>query len=262
VGAGAFKETFQATDPAHGRAVALKVYREGISQGRAQREIDAMLRCDHPNVAKLLHVDVIRIGAESHVYCLEEFLAGGTLGAAITTGPMLPAEVRRLIRVLAGALGHLHERGLVHRDLKPENIMLRGDRTTPVIVDLGIVRQLGASSMTPTWAPQGPCTPYFAPAEQLQNEKLLIDWRADQFSLGVTFAWLAFGLHPYASDAKDSADDVITRVATRAAPSQTFVNAANAANLAPLVKMVAPWPVQRFRTPAALIDGWSMPPAN
>src|SRR5215207_8849561 len=95
VGAGTFKETFHATDPRSGTVVALKIYRPGASTARAQREIDAMLRCDHPNVAKLLDVNVVTVGTEQYVYCLEEFLAGGTLGQVAANQLLGSAEAHR-----------------------------------------------------------------------------------------------------------------------------------------------------------------------
>lgn len=259
VGAGSYKETFRAEAPG-GQSTALKVYRSTASTVRASREIDAMLLCDHSNIAKVKLVDVIDVGGWQHVYCLEEFLGGGTLAraaAATSTRQFTPARARAMLRVLADALGHLHQHGLVHRDLKPENIMLRDDGRTPVIVDFGIVRNLAESSVTPTWLQQGPCTPFYAPAEQLENQKLLIDWRADQFSLGVTFSILALGLHPYADTPNDNPHAVVQRVAEKRTPTPMFVAAATGAGLDALVRMVAPWPVGRFRTPGALVAAWS-----
>lgn len=256
VGAGTFKETFRVTD-GDGEAIALKVYRPTASLARAEREIEAMVMCDHPNIAKVRFVEALEVKNQRLVYCLEEFLAGGTLRECVEQLPLAAHEARRLLRSLIAALDHLAVRGLVHRDLKPENIMLRADRQTPVVVDFGLVRNLGAPSMTPTWAPQGPCTPFFAPAEQLANEKLLIDWRADQFSLGVTFSLLALGVHPYAETNTDTAEQIINRVAMRKGPALSFAAAADRANLSPLKRMVEPWPVQRYRTPSELIVAWA-----
>jgi hypothetical protein len=56
---------------------------------------------------------------------------------------------------------------------------------TPALVDFGLVRDLSETSLTASWLPRGPGTPLFASPEQLNNEKALIDWRSDQFSIGV-----------------------------------------------------------------------------
>ena len=257
VGTGAFKQTFKATQP-DGKSVALKIYADRTSTDRAAREIDALQKCDHPNIAKLELVDVARTNSgAAHLYCVEEFLSGGTLTTYVEEFGMLSADTtRRMIRPLIGAVGHLEARELVHRDLKPDNVMLRGDRRTPVIVDFGLVRNLGESSLTHTWAPRGPGTPFYAPPEQLLNEKSMIDWRADQFSLGVTFALLALQMHPYAEPGDDDLRLVVDRVADRRLPTSRFVTAATEAGLTALIKMVAAWPVQRYRTPAELMAAW------
>jgi len=150
---------------------------------------------------------------------------------------------------------HIAAIGLVHRDLKPDNILFREDAVTPVIVDFGLVRDLTDTSLTESWFLRGPGTPFFAPPEQLRNEKAMIDWRADQFSLGVLLAISLFGLHPYQEEGAPS-QQAVERVAQRVAQPDWFLKAARKANLDVLVKMTAPWPVERFRTPGDLCEAW------
>ena len=133
--------------------------------------------------------------------------------------------------------------------------MFREDRSTPVITDFGVVRDLTDSSMTPTWAPRGPGTPYFASPEQLNNEKDLTDWRSDQFALGVVLAYVTLQQHPYMLPGIPD-QDVVDRVSSRIGPAEHFVACANEAGLSVLSKMVAPWPVDRYRTPSHLATAW------
>ena len=53
VGQGTLKETFHIGKLKSGESFALKIYRPKQINERPQREIDAMQRCDHPNIAKL-----------------------------------------------------------------------------------------------------------------------------------------------------------------------------------------------------------------
>lgn len=254
VGAGAFKETYEVQQ---GETVlALKVYNAKNTPERAAREVDAMTRCAHPNIGRLFAVSIHSDPSGQFAFSIEEYFGGGTLSSRLAPGSLTPAQVQVLGEDLISAIAHIAALDLVHRDLKPDNIMFRGDGVTPAVVDFGLVRDLNARSLTQTHVMQGPGTPLYAPAEQLLNEKGRIDWRADQFSLGVALCYCAFGVHPYQADG-DGPMEIVTRVAERKAPLVSFVESARAAGLPVLEKMVAPWPVQRFRTPDALALAWS-----
>ena len=255
VGEGAFKETFRVSSD--GVASALKVYRPDVSFERATREIEAMTRCNHPNIARVSRIDRHTIGTESFLYSIEEFVGGGSLAARLSDqGLYSPAKIQRLGARLIDVVSHIGALGLVHRDLKPENVMLREDGETPVLVDFGLVRDLTATSITSSWAIQGPGTPRYAPPEQLLNQKALINWRSDQFSLGVMLSYAVFNFHPYGG-ANDSAVEVVTRVSQRRGPTSRFRNAAQDAGLTALPKMVSAWPVGRFRRPQNLARAWA-----
>jgi serine/threonine protein kinase len=256
-GEGTFKETFRVTDNAGG-TLALKVYKPDYSHPeREAREIDAMTRCAHPNVGKLLHIGPhTSTDGNRYLYSLEEFFDGGTLTERLRTGPLSPGQVHALGSTLIRAVAHIASHDLVHRDLKPDNIIFRSDGVTPVVVDFGIVRDLGQMSLTPTHVPQGPCTPLFAAPEQLLNAKELIDWRTDQFALGVLLSVAGGGGHPY-EEAGDVPISIVDRVGRRVGPSARFIAWSQSAGLAELARMVSPWPVQRFRTPDEIAAAWS-----
>lgn len=254
VGSGAFKETYEVQQG--GSALALKVYNSKNRPERAAREIDAMTRCAHPNIGRLISVAMHSAPSGQYAFSLEEYFGGGTLSSRLAPGSLTPVQVRALGADLISAIAHIAALDLVHRDLKPDNIMFRGDGVTPAVVDFGLVRDLNARSLTQTHVMQGPGTPLYAPAEQLLNEKGRIDWRADQFSLGVVLCYCAFGVHPYQAPG-DGPMEIVARVAERRTPVESFVESARAAGLPVLERMVAPWPVQRFRTPDALALAWS-----
>lgn len=255
VGKGAFKETYH-VETKNGEYRALKVYRPGFSAERTGRETDAMTRCSHGSIGKLLSIGSFEHGGMSHVVSLEEFLDGGTLSSRLEGSRLLTSsDVESLGRLLIDAIEHIASLRLVHRDIKPDNIMFRDSGMTPVIVDFGLVRDLDQHSLTMTWVMRGPGTPLFAPPEQLLNEKALIDWRADQFSLAVLLSFSAFGFHPYAEPG-DNILSIVERVASRTGPSLQFITAARSANLESLTKMAAAYPVQRFRLPSQLAAAW------
>jgi serine/threonine protein kinase len=254
VGTGAFKETFHIV-LSDGGAQALKVYKPGFSADRTEREIAAMQKCSHPNIGRLSAISGFSHGGAQFLLSLEEFLPGGTLSARLSKGPLSIGEARRIGLQLVDAVAHIASHELVHRDLKPDNILFRADGATPVIVDFGLVRDLVEGSLTATWLMQGPGTPFFAPPEQLRNDKDLIDWRADQFSLGVLMSLAVLNLHPYDSGGLPP-NQIVERVGQRQPQADQFIGSALAAKLPFLIRMTAPWPVQRFRKPATLAAAW------
>lgn len=255
VGEGAFKKTYRA-ESSGGDTHALKVFKPGFSPERTQREIEAMSRCQHPNIAKLHHVAVHEFLGQAYLFTAEEYLAGGTLTARLEgRGRLTLSQALDLGMILIDAVDHIASHGLVHRDLKPDNVMLRSDGETPVIVDFGLVRNLEDTSLTQSWQMRGPGTPYYSAPEQLNNDKHQINWRSDQFSLGLLLAISALGLHPFEQEG-DVPVRTIERMARHEPQTDRFLRAAEDFGLPVLVKMTAPWPVGRYRRPAKLAEVW------
>ena len=208
--------------------------------------------CTHPNIARLISVDTDVVGDAKFVTVSEEFLSGGTLASK---SQISRAAYLDIGSQLIDAVGHIASLRLVHRDIKPDNIIFREDGTTPVITDFGVVRDLTDSSLTPSWMPRGPGTPFFASPEQLNNEKMLIDWRSDQFALGVSLLFAAFSDHPYRSDGCSDAD-VVGRVSSRQGPAPLFAERVRNEALPVALKMISAWPVDRYRKPELLAAAW------
>lgn len=254
VGKGAFKQTFQVRD-ANGVDFALKVYAEATLTDRALREVESLRRCDHKKIARLIDLASTIVDGRVCWYLIEEFLAGGSLTSRLSSGPLDRKATVIFAIHFAEVFAHLHSLQLVHRDLKPDNIMFRDTTEVPVVVDFGLVRDLNATSLTMTWCPLGPGTPYYASPEQLTNQKALIDWRSDQFGLGVVIAEARFGVHPFARAGEDDGKTV-DRVANHDVPSPVFLDRVKADGLEPLARMLRPWPVDRFRLPQDLLAAW------
>jgi len=253
VGGGAFKQVFQ-VEQEDNEVYALKVVAEATR--RTSREIEALQLCDHPNIARLFEVGTHTYQGNSYDYLIEEFLAGGTLTKKLEDRGNLNTEQTLILgEKLIEAISHLASHKLVHRDIKPDNIMYREDGSTPVIVDFGIVRDLSAVSLTQTWAAQ-PGTPFYAAPEQLNNQKRLIGWRTDQFSLGIVLCCARFGVHPFQQSNDTSPSFVVQRVASRENRSTGTLNLIRDSGLECIEKMTRVWPVERYRLSENLIRDW------
>jgi len=252
-GKGAFKETFR-VQTRDGRVAALKIVdRAKISEIRTDREIEALRRCETPRIAKLID-RYTHMATDGHIYdvVLEEFLDGGSLEDRLASESFGEAAVVTLAIGLVMAVKELHRLNLVHRDIKPANVMFRADSNDPVLVDFGLVRDLSQTSLTLSWLPHGPGTPFYAPPEQLNNDKALIDWRSDQFSIGVLATEMLTSRHPYQGATMNSSE-AIYAVSERRNLAPEFLDEMRARNLLMFIKMVRPWPVQRFANPDLLL---------
>ncbi len=254
-GKGAFKETFRALTSAK-TPVALKILQPAkCDLARSQREIEALQKCNSPLIARLFDSGTFRAAdGNDYYYSVEEYLDGGTLSQRLNP-TLSPDVVREYGRRLTEALSHLKDQNLVHRDIKPDNIMFRAGSDIPVLVDFGLVRDLSASSLTQTWLPQGPGTPYYAAPEQLNNEKHLIGWRTDQFSVGVVLGISLTAQHPFTRPGM-TMPQTVAAVAAREACSDEFRSAASAAKLELIIKMMSTWPVQRYAKPKQLLNSF------
>lgn len=176
-----------------GRVVALKVMNPQLNSDpafseRFQREATIVGQLSHPNI-----VAIYDIGRHEDLnYIAMDYLPNGSVHDRMTTG-LNGEEVLRIIREVASALDHAHEKGYVHRDIKPENILFRTDNSA-VLSDFGVARGLAVNSrMTHVGTVVG--TPHYMSPEQTKGNS--VDGRSDLYSLGVVFYEMLTGSLPY-----------------------------------------------------------------
>jgi tetratricopeptide (TPR) repeat protein len=213
LGAGAMGEVYRARDHDLHRDVAVKFLPEQFSSdaerlARFAQEARAVSSLSHPNI-----VTIHEIGkTEGMPYIVMELVQGETLRDQITG--RLPA--RRFFGIatqLAEGLAKAHAAGIVHRDIKPSNVMITQDGFVKIL-DFGLakLREEGApegevdSGSRLSTLPHGPPSPqtaagtvlgttgYMSP-EQVRGRS--VDFRSDQFALGVILYEMATGRHPF-----------------------------------------------------------------
>jgi WD40 repeat protein/tRNA A-37 threonylcarbamoyl transferase component Bud32 len=177
------------------RVVALKMIREGQlaseqDVARFKAEAEAAANLDHPNI-----LPIYEIGTHNGLhYFSMKLIEGGSLAGRVAELVEQPREAARLMVLVARAVHHAHQRGILHRDLKPGNILLDNDGS-PTITDFGLARKVeGDSGLTQTGAIVG--TPsYMAPEQAAARKDLSI--AIDVYALGAILYELLVGQPPF-----------------------------------------------------------------
>ncbi len=166
---------------------------------RMKREVAALMNINHPNIVKVYSSDAI---SDDLRYVVMELLHGRTLRDELNAkGKLSYLEAGKIAAEVAQGLKLIHSRGIIHRDLTPRNIFLcdEDSRDNPAVklIDFGIARfpkSAGVRTFTQHAIMAG--TPGYASPEQSQN--LIVDHRADIYSLGVTLYEMVTGQKPFA----------------------------------------------------------------
>jgi serine/threonine protein kinase len=195
------------------RAVALKMILGG---GHASDQARARFRAEARSVASLQHPNILAVydfGEHAgNLFLAMEFCPGGTLAERLNQQPLEMEEAARLVSVLARALAHAHERGIIHRDVKPGNVLFSA-AAVPKLTDFGLARrQEDGGPLTHEGAVLG--TPAYMAPEQAQARKD-IGPQADVYSLGAVLFHCLTGRPPFAGP---SLMDIIVRLLHEAAP--------------------------------------------
>ncbi len=195
LGQGGMGSVYAGMDRLTGQPVAVKMLRSSLTDNpqallRARREAELAIRLRHPQLVQTLDVTDDPDGSPVLVM---ELLDGSTLTNRIQeTGCMHGSEVVAVGKLLAEALDYLASEGIARIDLKPSNIMIQPARG-PVIIDLGVARDLEATNLTGARSIVG--TPMYMAPELLTGNKP--DPRVDVYSLGLVLYYCLVGRNPW-----------------------------------------------------------------
>ena len=203
VGAGGMGEVYRARDTRLGREVAVKVLPHDVADhperlARFEREARSASALNHPAIVT---IHEFASGA-GQAYLVMELVRGESLRDLVARGALPPRKLFPIAAAVADGLAAAHAAGIVHRDLKPENVMVTPDGA-PKILDFGLVKgtplpaDLSCAAtelqVSETGVVFGTAS-YMSP-EQARGEPL--DFRSDQFALGVMLFEMATGRHPF-----------------------------------------------------------------
>jgi serine/threonine protein kinase/Tol biopolymer transport system component len=203
IGAGGMGEVYRARDAKLGRDVALKVLPHELASDsdrrrRFEQEALAASALNHPNV-----IPVYDVGSDGGTtWIAMELVEGRTLRDVMSAGPLPTKRLLDLAIQIADGLTRAHEAGIVHRDLKPENVMVSRDGHVRIL-DFGLAKlvevegdftdRVTSPQITRAGTVVGTAS-YMSP-EQAAGR--IVDFRSDQFSLGIILYEMATAQKPF-----------------------------------------------------------------
>jgi len=197
LGAGAMATVFLAKQLSLDRMVAIKVLPKKFSANakfieRFYQEGRAAARLNDPNIVQAYDVGQ----AGDHHYFVMEYVDGETVYDRIVQKKRFSEhEAIEVVRQVASALKHAHERGFIHRDIKPKNIMMSSSGTVK-LADLGLARALSDKEAAEAESGRAYGTPYYISPEQIRGQ-VDIGPPADLYGLGATFYHMVTGRVPF-----------------------------------------------------------------
>jgi serine/threonine protein kinase len=108
--------------PPQPKNLAIKFLRAGA---KADSHVSLLLRASqlsHPNILRLLPGGRCRLADMDLIFALMEY-AEEDLGQILPAHPLNAEKTRQTLRLLLGALSHIHSKNFAHTHIKPSNIM-------------------------------------------------------------------------------------------------------------------------------------------
>ena len=205
LGRGAWGVVLSGTHRQLRRAVAIKQLPREFGadpnvRARFLSEARTLALFDHPHI---VHINDF-VEYEGVCLLIMDQLTGGTVGTRFRSEGFTPQAACALILAACAGLQYAHERGVLHRDVKPENLMFSGEGVLKV-VDFGIAKLVGGSSMLATRAGSTLGTPAYIAPEQARSQPL--SPATDVYATATVLYELLTGRLPY-----PEADDPIAAI--------------------------------------------------
>src|SRR6056297_2782327 len=102
------------------------------------QEARSLAKLDHPNI-----VGVHQVFEDNETaYMALDFVEGRDLLDTIEdpNHGLTPAQIKIILKEVLGAVGFIHDQGILHRDISPDNILINKE-FHPVLIDFGAARE-------------------------------------------------------------------------------------------------------------------------
>lgn len=188
IGSGGFSAIFLVHSPKYMKDFVCKVMpKKRLDEGKS--DYDFLLHLCNPVIVSIYE----KFEDSNYVYLIMEYCPNGNLETMAKAGTLVNNQdlLKQYMRLLLEGLNYCHLHGVAHRDIKPANIIINR-YMRPKYIDFGISRKVELGAMV---AERSGSMPFLAP-ELIFNENN-DPFKADIWSLGVTFYYCAVGELPW-----------------------------------------------------------------
>ncbi len=201
LGRGGMGVVYKARDLLLQRTVAVKTFStlpRADSCARFAREAEAIARLDHPNIVPVYEVGEWHSpeGGLAIPFFVMKWYPGGSLDATPSGAGTDVRSQAKGVEVIARAVHHAHQRGVLHRDLKPSNILL-DSAGAPHVADFGLAGRIDPDAPSVTAVVAG--TPAYMAPEQARTPKQ-VSTAADVYGLGAILYHRLTGQPPFMAE--------------------------------------------------------------
>ncbi len=193
LGAGSMGRVYKVEHCLTKRTEAMKVLSAELASEiqikRFEREMRALARLNHPNIAALHNA----VHSENQLILLMEYVEGQTLEGMFGTGRLPLDQGIGYVKEVLLALGYAHQKGVVHRDVTPANVLVTAGGHIK-LSDFGLSKSYGDPLLTNCGEILG-SLPYLAP-ERLKGTTQP-DRRSDLYSAGAILYEHLTGQKPF-----------------------------------------------------------------
>ena len=201
IGEGGSSTVFEAHRELEGarQSVALKLLRQNLLSPEARRrfgrEQRALIRLEHPNIARMIDAGLT---PEGHAYIALELVDGVPITEFARIHAFGARERLQMFATVCRAVDAAHRALIVHRDIKPSNVLVTADGEVKLL-DFGIAKLL-ADEVDSDATVLPAFTPAYAAPEQVDGGA--ITTATDVYPLGIVLRELLTGARSDDSDAR------------------------------------------------------------
>ncbi len=191
---------YRQREPKNGKLITVKLLKEIVppAQQLAQfnNEFEMTSQLAIPGIRRALRREII----DQRSALVLEYFEGEPVRKIFRRKNYALERFLRVAIQAAETLGHIHRSQIIHKDISGNNLLLNPETDELCIIDFGISSPLD-EQFEPIQALHDleGTLPYIAP-EQTGRMNRSVDYRADLYSLGVTFYEMLTGQLPFISD--------------------------------------------------------------